>query len=75
MCISCLIDSEMIGNEPILPGFYLERAKKSYEDINIGDYTLVTYNDPSFVFSITPEENPSYFGENIDNIEWGISLD
>lgn len=56
MCDSCLAEALHYGE--VLPDWYLERATKDGVYFKAGWWGLVWMNEPSFVFTVTPEVTP-----------------
>lgn len=58
MCEQCLADMQLVISD-ILPGFALYKANQDGGRLKSGNYGLVECNDPSFIFSVTPEREPN----------------
>ncbi len=69
MCEQCLAETKMYNDEKeVLPGFFLVRATKDGQFMKTGDWGLVMGNNPSFLFSSTPEKEPFVVDENNNDI-------
>lgn len=64
MCEQCICDPEYFG-EP-LPGWYLMRARKDGDLLEIGDWALVQCNDPDVYWTGTPEIDPNSYSDDGD---------
>ncbi len=59
MCMQCIVNP--LYWYDVLPGWTLIRARRKDDgEMNVGDWGLVTINDPDFIWKSTPKMDPKF---------------
>ena len=59
MCEQCMAEAViLIDDKPVIGEFFLVRATKDGGIMKNGEFGLVRWNDPDFIFNVTPEIEP-----------------
>lgn len=59
MCEQCLVNPLYFGE--VLPGWFLIRARRKGNMMEVGDWGMLRCNDPTFVWSTTPKATKEEF--------------